>query len=94
VLTYRRGSASGSATVRTARRPPAAAPPPEVASATGPSGALPQRFTGAFAGADIVARGNVTIIVAEQECWMEIRTAESVVRLTQRDGCRPGGRSR
>jgi hypothetical protein len=49
----------------------------------------PLRFSGSFGNSDITVRGpaNTVVLIADRECWMEVRTGDAVVRLQLRDGC-------
>jgi membrane-associated protease RseP (regulator of RpoE activity) len=49
----------------------------------------PVRYAGPFGNADVVVRGpaNTTVLMAERECWMEIRAGGAVIRLSLGDGC-------
>jgi hypothetical protein len=54
-----------------------------------PAPALPPRFAGSFGNVRVDVRGpaNTSVMIAERECWMEIRSGQAVVRLELREGC-------
>ena len=88
VFTYRRGALIRQATIR-AGRPPE---PPQIAQQrpSVPTAPPPKRdvsFSGSFGNVGIVVRGSATVMVAEHECWMEIRSADAVIHLSTRAGC-------
>jgi membrane-associated protease RseP (regulator of RpoE activity) len=63
---------------------------PAVDATTAAASTQPLRFSGDFGDMSIAVRGpaNTTVTFADRECWMEIRVADAVVRLVNREGCR------
>jgi hypothetical protein len=86
----RAGTAAMVAAARTLAQPAAAdTPQPAPPRVTSPRDDAPVRFDGAFAGSKITVRGapNTMVLVAERECWLEIRGTDVTVRIAASTGC-------